>query len=88
MPYELQSTLASCTFLEFATTYTNSNKFFIYSSHEIVSLLQNDTLILSPQQMKAIDGISITERHWFVDPSYMHRSGASYSWDAPPNSDK
>ena len=51
--------------------------------HEIVSLLQDDTLSLSPQQMKAIDGI--TERHRFVDPPYMHRSGASYSWDAAPS---
>ena len=55
---------------------------------EIFALLQENTKLgLSPQQMKAIDNLSIScEPHRFVAVPFMYRSGASYSWgDKPPS---
>jgi len=53
---------------------------------EIIALLQKGSkLRLSPQQMNAIDDLSLSgESRRFVAPPFMYRRGAAYSWgDAP-----
>lgn len=49
---------------------------------------QQTASALVPQQMKAIDNMSLSgDSHRFVAPPFMYRRGAAYSWgDAPPKS--
>lgn len=58
----------------------------VHHAEEIRALLQEETKLLTPQHMRALDGISFSgQSHRFVAPPFMFKTKAAYSWgDAAP----